>query len=72
LKYAIVITRTGPRSYSVHSPDIPLCIAAGHSKNQAIGYFRQAVEYYLNDLREMGKRPPRPTTFVDTIEVGSA
>lgn len=69
MKYAILIERTGPKSYCVSSPDIPCCVAVGYSRKEAVAYFRQALQQYLKDLRDAGRKPPRPTTLVDTIAV---
>ncbi len=69
MRYAIVILKAGHKSYNVYSPDIDCCFAAGRSVEEAVAFFRQAVEQYLKDLREMGRKPPKPTTLVDTIDV---
>ncbi len=69
MRYAIVIQEAGKKAYNVYSPDIDCCFAAGETREEAVGLFRQAVEQYLEDLRTQGQRPPEATTLVDTIEV---
>ncbi len=69
MKYAIVIHKTGLKSFSVSSPDIDCCFAVGETKEEAVSYFRLAVEQYLKDLHEMGLKPPKPMATVATIEV---
>ncbi len=65
MKYSVLIIQTGPRSFSVHSPDIDCCVATGSSVQDALDGFRQAA----GDVRERGEEVPQPVTMVDTIEV---
>ncbi len=69
MKYSIVIEKAGRKSFNVWSPDIPRCYAAGTTVEESVAFFRQAVEQYLKDLREMGLKPPKPVSIVDTIDV---
>jgi len=69
LKYAILIEKDADSDYCVRSPDIDCCFSVGETIEEAVSGYRQALERYLQDLREMGQTPPKPTTLVDTIAV---
>jgi len=61
MKYLIIIEK-GETSYGAYSPDIPGCIAVGESVEDAEARMLNAIEQYLEFLREEGKPAPVPTT----------
>jgi len=69
LKYAILISTDGPDCWGARSPDIDCIFSAGATREEAVEGFREALEIYLKDMKEMGKEPPEPTTDFEFIEV---
>ena len=71
MTYAIVIERTG-NGYSAYVPDLPGCVAAADSCEEAEELIREAVAFHLESLREYGDPIPEPRTSVGSVEVQAA
>ncbi len=50
----LVVYEKGPTSYSAYSPDLPGCVAAGTTIEEARENMRGAIELHLGGLREDG------------------
>jgi predicted RNase H-like HicB family nuclease len=63
MRYAVVIesTETG---YSSYVPDLPGCVSVGRTREEMDRNIREAIELYLDELREQGAPIPQPTTDV--------
>ena len=54
----LVVYEKGPTSYSAYSPDLPGCVAAGTTVEEARENMRGAIELHLAGLREDGLQLP--------------
>lgn len=61
MHYAIAIHKDAGSDYGVSVPDLPGCISAGESIEDAIAMAREAIELHLIGLIEEGGFPPEPT-----------
>lgn len=70
-RYAVVFerSRTG---YGGYVPDLPGCVAAAPTLEEAENLIREAIEFHLEGLREDGDAIPTPTTVAEMIEVTAA
>ena len=68
MKYAIVIERTH-NGYSAYVPDLPGCVAAADSYENAEKLISEAVVFHLESLRGEGDPIPEPRTSVGSVEV---
>jgi predicted RNase H-like HicB family nuclease len=68
MKYTIIIEKAG-RNYSAYSPDVPGCIAAGRTVEQARRMIREALEFHLQGLIADGLPLPKAKAHVEQIEV---
>ena len=68
MKYAIVIERT-LNGYSAYVPDLPGCVAAADSDENAEKLIREAVVFHLESLRGEGDPIREPRTSVGSVEV---
>jgi len=50
----LVVYEKGPTSHSAYSPDLPGCVAAGTTFEEARENMRGAIELHLAGLREDG------------------
>ncbi len=66
MKYTVIIEK-GPTSYGAYLPDLPGCIAAGETRDEAISLITEAVKDHVELMIEHGDPVPEPT--VSTIEV---
>lgn len=70
-KYAVVIerSRTG---YSAYVPDLPGCVAAAGTLDETEKLIREAIEFHIEGMREVGEAVPPPTTFAEMVAVSAA
>jgi len=70
MKYAVLYepTLTG---YSAHVPDLPGCIGAASTLEEARELMREAIEGHLECMREAGYPIPEPTTVAEEVDVSA-
>ena len=71
MRYAIVIERSSS-GFGVYVPDLPGCVAAGETEEDARQLIREAIEAHLEGLREGGDPVPAPSSSVAYVDVPSA
>ena len=64
--YAIIIEGED-NSFSAYAPELPGCIATGHSLAEVEASMREAIEFHLDMMREHGEEIPPPTTVATVI-----
>ena len=68
MRYAVIIEKT-ETGYSAYVPDLPGCVSVGHTREEMDRNIREAIELYLDELREQGTPIPAPTTDAEYIAV---
>ncbi|MFN6337782.1 MAG: type II toxin-antitoxin system HicB family antitoxin [Cyanobacteriota bacterium] len=68
MKYAVVIERAGD-NLSAYVPDLPGCVATGHSASEVEQLIREAISFHLEGLKEDGLEIPEPTCAVGYVEL---
>lgn len=71
MKYMVVLEH-GPSSIGAYVPDLPGCVAAGESEDEALSLIREAIELHLEALHEQGQKTPEPSSSSAFIEVAAA
>jgi predicted RNase H-like HicB family nuclease len=71
MRYLVVVEK-GPESYGAYVPDLPGCVAAGETKEEALSLIREAIEFHLEGLKEERQPIPAPTSFGELVEVSGA
>ena len=66
MRYAVVIEKT-ETGYSAYVPDLPGCVSVGSTREEMDRNIREAIELYLDELREQGSPIPTPTTDAEYI-----
>ena len=66
MKYTVTIGR-GPTSYGAYIPDLPGCIVAGETREEAISLITEAIKAHVELMLEHGDPIPEPT--VSSIQV---
>jgi predicted RNase H-like HicB family nuclease len=66
MRYAVIYEKTAT-GYSAYVPDLPGCVAAAKSLEDAQSLMRSAVEMHLAGMREDGDPIPPPTTVAKYI-----
>ena len=70
MKYTVILEQSNS-SFGAYVPDLPGCIAAAETKEEALKLIAEAIEIHLEDLRERGEEIPEPHSFVETVEVAA-
>ncbi len=70
MKYAVVIEK-GESSYGAYVPDLPGCIAAGKTREDALRLIHEAIEFHIQGLKEDGESIPEPASSIEIIEVAA-
>ncbi len=70
MKYAVVIERAGD-NLSAYVPDLPGCVATGHSASEVEQLIREAISFHLEGLKEDGLEIPEPTCAVGYVELAA-
>jgi predicted RNase H-like HicB family nuclease len=65
----LVIYEWAGQNYSAYAPDLPGCVAAGDTLEETEGLMKEAIELYIESLREMGQPVPEPTTKARPVMV---
>jgi len=69
-EYAVIYEK-GATSWGAHVPDLPLCVAVGDTLEEVQALIREAIEAYLNTLKEEGNPIPEPVTRVGSVSVAA-
>ena len=61
MKYIVLYEPTAT-GYSAHVPDLPGCVGAAPTLEEARELMKEAIEQHLECMREFGYAIPEPTT----------
>lgn len=67
-----VIVEEGSTSWGAYVPDLPGCMAAGETREEALQLIREAIEFHLEGLKEQGQPLPEPHSYGEVVEVNAA
>jgi predicted RNase H-like HicB family nuclease len=67
-RFLIVIEKAG-NSYSAYSPDLPGCVAARSTREEAEKNMHEVVKMHLEGLKEDGLPVPPSESFAEYIAV---
>ena len=70
MKYAVIYEKS-TTGYSAYIPDLPGCVAAAATLEEAEQLIRDAVAMHLEGMREDGDAIPEPSTVADYVTVFS-
>ena len=70
MKFAVVIEK-GPTSWGAYVPDLPGCVAAAETRDEAFSLIREAIEFHIEGMREHGEEIPTPHSEADYVEVSA-
>jgi predicted RNase H-like HicB family nuclease len=68
MKYVYIIEKADDGSYSAYVPDLPGCTTCGDTIDDVRQSIKDAVDSYLDSLREHNELIPAPTSVVGTVE----
>jgi predicted RNase H-like HicB family nuclease len=68
MKYIYVIEKANDGSYSAYVPDLPGCTTSGETIDEVKHNIKDAVESYIDSLRENDEPVPPPSSTADVVE----
>lgn len=68
MRYAIVIER-GPTSYGAYVPDLPGCVAAAETREEALRLIREAIEFHIEEMQADGIPVSEPSSNAEYVEI---
>ena len=70
MRLLIIVEQTAT-GFSAYSPDVAGCVATGATREEVDATMREAIEFYLESLREDGVQVPQPLTHASFVEVAA-
>lgn len=71
MKYAVLFDPAEDGSWGAVVPDLPGCLSAGNTLEDARRNVREAIELWIEVARERGQDVPLPITVAEPVEIGS-
>ena len=68
IEYTVIYER-GQTNWGAYVPDLPGCVSIGDTLAEVQENIKEAIELYLEVLKEDGKPIPRPSTEVGKVAV---
>jgi len=68
MKNVYIIEKAADGSYSAYVPDLPGCTTCGDSADEVRQNIKDAVDTYIDSLREHNEPVPAPSSTVDVVE----
>lgn len=68
MRYVYVIEQATDGSFSAYVPDLPGCTTSGDTVDEVRRNIKDAVDLYLESLREHNEPIPPATSIADVIE----
>jgi predicted RNase H-like HicB family nuclease len=71
MQYLVVVEK-GADSWGAFVPDLPGCVAAGETREEALLLIREAIEFHVEGLVEQGEPVPEPHCTSVVVEIEAA
>ena len=68
----LVVVEEGPNSFGAYVPDLPGCVAAAETRQEALALIRDAIEFHIEGLKETGQSIPKPSSSAEVVDVHAA
>jgi predicted RNase H-like HicB family nuclease len=68
MRFVYLIEKANDGSYSAYVPDLPGCTTSGETGDEVRRNMKNAVDSYINSLREHNERVTPPTMTADVVE----
>ncbi len=68
----LVVVEEGPTSFGAYVPDLPGCIVAAETRDEALILIREAIEFHIEGLKENGQPVPPPSSTGEVVDVQAA
>ncbi|MBL0124569.1 MAG: type II toxin-antitoxin system HicB family antitoxin [Betaproteobacteria bacterium] len=70
MRYAVVIEKA-QSNFFAYVPDLPGCIATGHTVAEVENEIREAIQFHIEGMIEDGESVPPPSSQVEYVEIAA-
>ena len=71
MRYLVVLEQ-GPSSFGAYVPDLPGCVVAAATREEALTLIREAIEFHIEGLKQEGQAVPPPSSTAEVVDVHAA
>ena len=71
MHYTVILEREEGGGYHAFCPVLKGCHSYGDTVDEAVGNIKEAIEVYLEDLREAGEPVPTEDILIKPVEVAA-
>ena len=71
MKDYVVIFEKGEEGWGAYVPDLPGCVAAGATREEAEALIRNAIPLHIDLMQEQGLPVPEPSTAAAVVSVAA-
>jgi len=71
MRYLVVIEK-GATSFGAYVPDLPGCVAAGKTRDEALRLIREAIKFHIEGLKQGGQPVPPPSSTSEVVDIQAA
>ena len=68
MQYSVVLQQEPDGGYVALVPSLPGCVSQGDSRQDALSNIKEAIEVYIEDLRDAGEPVPSEVRY-EVVEV---
>ena len=68
----VAVLEPGPNNWSAYVPDLPGCVAAGVTREEAEQLIQEAIEFHIEGLRMDGTALPEACFHADEQQIAVA
>jgi predicted RNA binding protein YcfA (HicA-like mRNA interferase family)/predicted RNase H-like HicB family nuclease len=68
----LVVVEEGPSSFGAYVPDLPGCVAAAATRDEALALIWEAIEFHIEGLRKSGQTIPPPSSTGEVVDIHAA
>jgi predicted RNase H-like HicB family nuclease len=68
----LVVVEEGPTSFGAYVPDLPGCVVAAETRDEALALIREAIEFHIEGLKQDGHPVPPPSSTGEVVDVHAA
>jgi predicted RNase H-like HicB family nuclease len=69
--YTVLMEQSADGGWSAHVPDLPSILVGGDTREETAALAREAIQLYIEDMRERGMRVPSPHTFAVDVDIAA-
>ena len=71
MRYLVVLEK-GATSFGAYVPDLPGCVATAETREEALALIREAIEFHIEGLKQIGQPIPPPSSSGELVDVHAA